>query len=158
MGKFLFTESDIVKIVESAARKVIKESLDGSGLAKAFEGNKEWHRKNPTKSGSENPYPGEICHLFMAYCLKNYKVVVSYKHPSGRDVRFAADKDSLWDAIYHAYFDCTDLKGCFNTLEHWVRDYYEEGIFRDMENDDTVEADSDGYVGDLDLKIEFVKK
>ena len=148
-------------IVESVAKKVVREAVemaDEEGLKHAFEENKEWHRLNPTKSGGENPYPGEICHLFMRYCLNNYNVVVSYKHPNGRDIRFTADKGSLWSAIYHAYFDCTDLKGCFNTLERWARDYYEEKAFRDMENDDSVHADPDGYVGDINLKVEFIKK
>ena len=94
-------------------------------LEKYFKENEEWNRENWTEPGDKNPWPYKIYDAFLRYFYKNYKATVSYKTWSGKAVTIEVDKDALYDSTTHAWFDCSDIDGCIDTLETWLVDYYE---------------------------------
>lgn len=97
-------------------------------LQSLFNKNKEWQNANPTTSGDKNPYPIRIENDFVKYYNKRYKAVVSYETEEEGKVTFNPNKGEIENSIYHAWFDCTTIEECLNTIEYWIKDYYESYI------------------------------
>jgi hypothetical protein len=95
-------------------------------LEKYFRENEEWHDYNWTTPRNENPYPNRIYYTFIPHFNGQYKMTATYIDNRGREVTEVVDRDTMEFATMHAWFDCTDLDGCIDLLESWVRDYYED--------------------------------
>jgi len=110
-------------------------------LEKYFRENEAWHDDydNWTVPGDRNPWPEKIYSAFLQYFHKNYVAKVSYKLQDGSDITCEADKDELYDATMHAWFDCYDIDSCIDTLETWLVDYYEQWLGEDLAGPVTVE-------------------
>ncbi len=95
-------------------------------LENLFKKNDEWHNYNWTTPGNKNPYPRRIQEVFIPYFNGKYKMTATWFDDRGREHSEVVGKDTLWDSTDHAWFDCSDIDGCIDLLETWVRDYYEE--------------------------------
>ena len=95
-------------------------------LEKLFKQNEEWHDYNWTTPGNENPYPRKIQSIFIPHFNGKYRMTVTHFDKWGRSTSEVVDADTLWDATYHAWFDCDSIEGCIRLLEVWVRDFYED--------------------------------
>ena len=90
--------------------------------------NKEWQDANPTTEGNKNPYPPKIEREFVKYYNKHYKAVVSYETEENGKVSFESEVHDIENSLFHAWFDCTTIEECFDTLEYWLADYQESYI------------------------------
>lgn len=90
--------------------------------------NKEWQDANPTTEGNKNPYPPKIEKEFVKYYNKHYKAVVSYETEENGKVSFEAEVHDIENSLCHAWFDCTTIEECFNTIEYWIGSYREDYI------------------------------
>lgn len=87
--------------------------------------NEEWKKQNPTTPGNENPFPPRIENAFVKYYTKHYKTVVSYETEEKGVVNINLQKGEVENSLYHAWFDCTTIEECLNTIEYWIKDYFE---------------------------------
>ena len=157
MTKVKITQSLLNETIVNAIRKRLNESAETERLNELFVANKEWKRKNPTVSGSENPYPGKIRGVFLRYFYANYNLMISYSLPWKKDrIRFIAEKDDITWALYHAVFDCDSLDYCVYLFKRLVMDYYEERIYEQLENDK--EHDEELYEYDIEIDAEVIRK
>jgi hypothetical protein len=95
-------------------------------LENLFKKNDEWNDCNWTTPGGDNPYPPRIKEVFIPYFNGRYKMTATWHDERGREHSEVVSKDTLWDSTDHAWFDCSDIDGCIDLLEIWVRDYYED--------------------------------
>lgn len=90
--------------------------------------NEEWKNQNPTTSGNENPFPPKIENAFVKYYNNHYNTVVSYETEEMGRKSFNVSKSDIENSLYHAWFDCTTIEECLNTIEYWIKDYFESYI------------------------------
>lgn len=97
-------------------------------LQTLLEKNKEWENNYPTTSGDKNPFPPKIENAFVKYYNKYYKAIVSYETKEKGKCKFEVEKCEIEISLYHAWFACTTIEECLNTIEYWIKDYWESYI------------------------------